>query len=212
MKAAIALSCCAGLLLVAVPAFAQQNLNEQDKSFIKATLDANLAQQKLGDLAQHQAQSPTVKAFGQWISADDQFANKRLEKLAGEIGDHQQPELTVKSQAAEKDLQNVKGSQFDQKYMKAEKQAIEKSVALFTSEEKSLQNDKLKDFAQGITPILEAHLNLAKALSANAPMASAEQAKPLTAASSAPSPQQQAANNKGGAPSFEKPSAAHATK
>ena len=115
MKAAIAMSCCAALLLVAVPAFAQQgNLNEQDKSFIKATLDANLAQQKLGDLAQHQAQSPTVKAFGQWISADDQFANKRLQKLAGEIGDHQQPELTVKSQAAEKDLQNVKGAQFDQ--------------------------------------------------------------------------------------------------
>ncbi len=138
MKAAIAMSCCAALLLVAVPAFAQLgNLNEQDKSFIKATLDANLAQQKLGDLAQHQAQSPTVKAFGQWISADDQFANKRLQKLAGEIGDHQQPELTVKSQAAEKDLQNVKGAQFDQKCMKAEKQAIEKSVALFTSEEKS---------------------------------------------------------------------------
>lgn len=181
MKSLLGAAAAATLLAVA-PAWAQssQSLSTQDRTFVKETESANLAQVKLGQMAEQKASKPAVQELGQWIATDDTLANKRLEAIAQKAGDHQQPTLTEKDKSLQKQLQGASGSQFDAQYLKAVDQAEKKGIAQFKSEAQSGKNAKLKTYAKNLTPVLEQHLGEAEELGSSASAASGSSAPPAS--------------------------------
>lgn len=171
-------------LLMAAPAWAQngQGLSTQDKTFVKETLAANLAQVKLGDLVEQKASKPAVKELGRWVSTDDGFANKRLMTLAKQAGDDQQPKLTEKDKDLQKQLKSASGSQFDTQYLKQLIQAEKTGIQQFMAEAQSGQDAKIKTYAGNLTPVLQQHLAEAQELSGVAPAASGTSMPPQNAA------------------------------
>lgn len=158
-------------LLLAAPAWAQNpqaenshRLSTQDQTFVKETLAANLAQVKLGRLAEQKAAKPEVNELGRWMSTDDGFANKRLMTLTKEAGGTEHAMLTEKDQDLQKQLKSASGSQFDDQYLKAVVQAEQKGIRQFKAEALSGQDPKIKAYAANLTPVLQQHLAEAQEL------------------------------------------------
>jgi putative membrane protein len=161
----------AALLVAALPfaAHAQEKDSKggsaTDAGFVTNASGAGLTEVELGKLAQTNAGSAKVKAFGQKMVEDHTKAGDELKSLAA--GDRGYATAESPPPANQKDIDALKrlnGAAFDKEFAKVMVADHEKAVAIFEVEAEKGSNKELQAFAKKTLPTLRDHLKMAREL------------------------------------------------
>jgi len=139
-------------------------LSRTDKMFVEKASTGGMVEVQEGQLAQNQAQSADVKAFGQHMVADHTEAGQKLKSIADAEGVPAPTDLDKVDQKQIDALQKKSGAGFDKQYVKGQLAAHQKTVALFQKEASSGSDPQLKQFASDTLPTLQHHLSDVEAL------------------------------------------------
>jgi putative membrane protein len=133
-----------------------------DEKFMKEAAAGNLAEVKLGELAQQQAASDSVKEFGKRMATDHQKAYDELKQLASQKGAAVPMTLDRSHQAVYDRLAKLNGAAFDRAYMKDMVKDHDKDVKAFQKEANSGKDADLKAWASQTLSTLKEHQDQAK--------------------------------------------------
>jgi putative membrane protein len=169
MKRMIAGVCC--LALCCLPLTAQKKAKMAagagmtDQQFVTFAAQTDMVEANLGQLAQTNASSQDVKDYAQNLVTDHTQDMGNLSTAA------QQANLTVPNAIDtmhNKEMigpfQKLKGKAFDRKYIAEMIAGHTKAIAVYKKESTSASNPQIQQYAQTALPVLEKHLDGAKAL------------------------------------------------
>ena len=169
-------------LLIAVPAVAsaqaqpRQDTAKESKSskmargderFLKDAAEGNLAEVKLGQLAEQRAASDSVKQFGKRMATDPQKAFDELKQLASQKGVQVPTDLDRSHQRLYDRLSKMNGADFDRAYMKEMVKDHDRDVKAFRREADSGKDGEVKSWAGKTLPTLQEHQQQAKQVHAS---------------------------------------------
>jgi putative membrane protein len=135
-------------------------------NFIKEAIQGNLAEVKMGQLAQQKGQSDEAKKFGQMLQKDHSDANTKAMAVAKQIGVTPPMEPNAEQKAMYDKLSKLSGLEFDRQFAKEMVEDHQKDIAAFQKE--SSMNDEAGKFAKDTLPTLQHHLQMAQSLDKNA--------------------------------------------
>jgi putative membrane protein len=152
-----------------------QPLSQQDKTFVQEAGAGNLAEADLGSLAMRKGAVLGFREFGRWMYTDHGLVGQNwLRAIVAAQGETLQPTLTAEQQQMRRKLEGVSGRQFDQEYIQAMITDHEKDIPKFQTEARDGQNPMIKNFAQNMVPVLQQHLEGARALAGKGGVAGGE--------------------------------------
>jgi putative membrane protein len=135
-----------------------------DTEFVQKAASGSMHEVALGRIATFSAMTDGVKKLGQMMEMDHSKAFEDLKKAAS-IAELSIPEAMNEKQQKEVDrFKNYKGTDFDREYVKHMISEHEGDLALFTRASKEAKSPAIKEFATKKLPIIQAHLNAARAL------------------------------------------------
>jgi putative membrane protein len=137
-----------------------------DRNFARAAVPGGLSEVELGRLAEQQAQSPEIRAFGQRMVSDHSNANTQLTRLAGQAGIPLPNTPDAEGQSMREQLKKLHGPTFDLTYIRGQISDHQRAVQLFEYEIGAGQDEALKGFASQALPILMQHLAMAQNVNA----------------------------------------------
>jgi putative membrane protein len=143
-------------------------LSSRDQKFITNAVGAGLVEVQLGRWAAQNGTSPEVKQFGKQMIEHHSKANTELMQLASSKG------LTLPTELDEKQLREVTkvsrltGADFDKAFSKKMLKDHEGAVSDFEKQSTNGDDADVKAFAAKALPTLQEHLQMARALPANA--------------------------------------------
>lgn len=158
----LSLAACAGLIASTAAAQSSANRMGSDNTFITKAAQGGAAEVELGKLADSNASSDKVKAFGRRMVADHSKANAELSNIASQKGVTVPSGLNAKDQATKDRLSKLNGAAFDRAYMEDMVKDHREDIAEFRKEANSGQDPDVKAFAQKTLPTLQEHLKLAE--------------------------------------------------
>jgi len=123
---------------------------------------SNMAEVDLGKLAQQNAESSEVKAFGERMITDHTKADDELKQVAAQQQVNLPPGLDSKFEVTRARLAKLHGHAFDEAYMRDMVTDHKKDVAEFKRESDTLKDPAVKKWAEETLPVLESHLQLAE--------------------------------------------------
>jgi putative membrane protein len=135
-----------------------------DKDFTKQAAEGDLAEVRLGQLAQDKGSSDAVKDFGKRMVAEHTKANEQLTSIATERNMEVPRELDKHNQKIYDQLSKLSGDEFDRAYAKDMVNDHRDNMDLFQREASGGQDGILKNFASSSLPTLQDHLKMAKDL------------------------------------------------
>jgi putative membrane protein len=145
------------------------------RSFAEQAMMANVAEIKLGELAQKKAQNAAVKDFAQMMVRDHTKAKNELKQAAKGIDEPKQ--LDAKHQALSDRLSKLSGAEFDREYMMAmvdghrevknmlEDHAKPGATATGTTGKTADNETAVNQWASKTLPAVEQHLQKAEQIS-----------------------------------------------
>lgn len=150
--------------------YGQQNTNaststmnkSSDVTFAKRANQADLAEVKMGELAQQKSSNSAVKQFGERMVTDHSKANTELKQAAAKDNITLPTSMNAKDRGTYDKLSKLSGSQFDRQYMKGQVSDHEKVISEFQKEANEGGNSNIKNFASETLPTLQEHLKLAR--------------------------------------------------
>ncbi len=165
-KKSLAALCAAAALSTYGAAAAQEVALAQDSPESKFLTDAvrgDLAEVKLGELAQQKGQSEGVKAFGEMLVEDHSKALKQTAELAKDL-DVIPPALPTAEQTEKHDaLARLSGAEFDRQFAAEMVKGHEEEIAKYRRQAES-GDSKVAELAEELLPTLEEHLAAAQRL------------------------------------------------
>jgi putative membrane protein len=165
-KKPLAALCAAAALSTYGAAAAQEVALAQDSPESKFLTDAvrgDLAEVKLGELAQQKGQSEGVKAFGEMLVEDHSKALKQTAELAKDL-DVIPPAQTTAEQTQKHDaLARLSGAEFDRQFAAEMVKGHEEEIAKYRRQAES-GDSKVAELAEELLPTLEEHLAAAQRL------------------------------------------------
>ncbi|RZJ10503.1 MAG: DUF4142 domain-containing protein [Rubrivivax sp.] len=147
-------------------------ISAEDRSFVMRAATGGMAEVQLGELAQRNGASSTVKQFGAQMVRDHGQANDELKRLASTKGVQLSTQLDPEHRALSERLQKLSGAEFDRAYIQAMRDAHVKDVSLFEQQAQAGRDSDLKAFAQKTLPTLRQHLQHVQGLAGPANAAS----------------------------------------
>jgi putative membrane protein len=166
MKRVLSALCC--LALCALPAIAQKKAagaTMTDQQFVNLAAQTDMVEANLGQLAQNVADKQEVKDYGQMLATDHTSDYNQLYAAA------QQASLTVPNaidaehnKAMIDPFQKLKGASFDRRFLAEMIAGHTKALAVYKKEADAAQNAGIRTYAQTALPVLQKHLDQAKAL------------------------------------------------
>jgi putative membrane protein len=157
------------LLAASATAFAQA---PNDAQIAHIVVTANTVDIEAGKLAEKQAKSPEVKAFGKQMVTDHSAVNKQATDLAKKLKVAPEDNPTSQSlksggDANVKKLKGLKGADFDKAYVDQE---VTYHQAVLDAIDKTLipnaKNPELKALIEKVRPAIDGHLQHAKMMQA----------------------------------------------
>src|SRR5687768_17341629 len=140
-----------------------QKASKLDQQFLSKAIQGDLAEVKIGSLAQEKGQSDEVKQFGKMLEQDHSAHLQKAEQTAEELGINASTELDAKSKATYDKLSTMSAAKFDAEFAKA--MVTDHKQALATYKLQSKRKGPLADFATETLPTLQEHLETAESLS-----------------------------------------------
>lgn len=135
-----------------------------DISFVHETLENNVAEVAMSQLAQTKSQSQDVQQFGQKMVQIRTQLSDQLKPVAKQLGvdDPKGPSKKQKQEIAK--LEQLSGPDFDSAYIQAMASEQKKSLKAFKEEETSTQNPGLEQAAKADEPTLSQHYEVLQKL------------------------------------------------
>jgi putative membrane protein len=163
-------------LVFAAPALAQAasqlsmptdqggRLAQQDKAFLDYAAQDNQAEIQLCLLAEKKAQNPAVKAFARLMVDDHVQVESQLAALVNAESVDVPNGIGEDSEKTMSQLEPLKGADFDREFLKDQIQDHSRDLQRFGKEKDSTQDADVKRFAALTMPVLQQHLDLARAV------------------------------------------------
>lgn len=141
-------------------ASAKQQLSQQDKMWITQAHQINLAEIKLGEMAQRKGHANAVREAGQTLESDHERLDSKLEPVAENLGISLPESPTLTQQAEAEMLSDKSGMAFDQAWVQTEISAHEKAITKTNKEISKGSSPKVQSLAKETLPVLEKHLHM----------------------------------------------------
>ena len=146
---------------------ASKQLSQEDSDFLKYAAEDNQAEIDLCILAEKKARSPAVKAFARLMVND----HVQIESQLAAVSESEKADLPdgigKEGQQTRARLEPLIGTEFEKAFMQAQIKDHTDDLKKFSHEQTSTQNRALRQYSAETRPLLEQHLNLAKAVSAS---------------------------------------------
>ncbi|HEY2397128.1 MAG TPA: DUF4142 domain-containing protein [Rudaea sp.] len=150
-------------LIAAMAAYASEPTNG-DIALVNAAVQGNLAEVELGKLAADRGNSPAIRSFAATMVTDQMTNNARLTAIA----QHENISLPMDPDAAHialsKDLANLRGEQFDRRYMQAMQEDQRRMLELLEAAQVDVGDERLRSFIKDTLPVVEEHARMADRL------------------------------------------------
>lgn len=138
--------------------------DKESIDFVTKAASGGMMEVQLGNLAQTNAKSQRVKDFGSMMVTDHTNANDELKGLASSNNITISSSLLPEHQKHVDIMGKMKGADFDKHYMDMMLDDHKKDIEEFKKEAGSSNNDVFKNFASKTLPVLQKHLDSAKAI------------------------------------------------
>ncbi len=146
-----------------------------DQHFIREAIQGNLAEVKVGNLAEEKGASQGVKDFGATLAKDHAAANDKVKQVAQSAGVTPPTEPNAKQKAMYKELSALSGEQFDRHFVQGMVKDHKEDIAKYEKEANG--SGAAADYAKQILPDLRKHLQTAQQLQQQLRSASAGTSK-----------------------------------
>jgi putative membrane protein len=133
------------------------------KHFIQESIEGNLAEVKIGDLAQHKGASQGVKDFGAALAKDHAGANEKAKQAAAALGVTPASAPNAKQKAMYMELSALSGEKFDQHFIKSMIKDHQEDISKYEQAANS-GSGPAADYAKAVLPDLRKHLEMAQSL------------------------------------------------
>lgn len=149
-------------ILFVIPAAAlaaSPQTSSQDRSWLIAAHQSNLAEISGGNLAAEKGHTDAVRKAGRMLTKDHAMLDSKLRPVAQELGVNLPAKPNAAQQQQAKELKSLSGTQFDQTWTHDQADGHVKAIE-FT--EREIQNGsvaQVKQLAQSTLPVLKKHLN-----------------------------------------------------
>lgn len=130
--------------------------------FAQKAAQDDIAEIKLGKLAQDKGSNPTVKDFGTRIVRDHTKNLDQLKAVAAKQNIQLPTEPNQTQMITYDKLSNLNSTQFDKMYARDMVKDHVKAVREFREEARGASNPGIKQYAQNSVPALETHLRMAR--------------------------------------------------
>jgi len=137
-----------------------QKMSRADQRFLKEAIEGDLAEVKMGELAQQKGQSDDVKQFGQMLQQDHGKHLQQAQQLAQQGGVTTPAQPTASQKKSYDKLSKMSGNQFDRQFARDMVADHKKDIAKYEKEAKG--KSSLAQFAQQTVPVLQKHLQMAQ--------------------------------------------------
>ena len=140
-------------------------LSSADRDFLTKAAMGGMAEVQLGELAQKNGSSESVKKFGARMAQDHGKAGEELRQVANAKGVQLPADVDNKQKNEMQRLQKLSGADFDREYMKHMVDDHKKDVSEFEKQAKSGRDEQVKGFAAKTLPTLQEHMKMAQTVS-----------------------------------------------
>lgn len=137
--------------------------NTRGDTFMEKAIQGNLAEIKVGQLAQQKGATESVRRFGAVLERDHSAANQEAMSAASSMGITPPGAPDAKEQVEYQRLASLSGRQFDHAFLKEMGRDHRKDIAEFKKEAK-VNKGPAGNYAKASLPTLEKHLRLAESL------------------------------------------------
>jgi len=139
-----------------------QKLDDQEVVFLQKAAQGQLAEIALGTLARKKASHKDVKEFGAEISEDHQYASQEVKELSASEGIYLPVQLDGEHKKQQQRLSHLSGKEFDAAFVAYLLKNHRRDLKEFEKNTAVLRNEKVRQWAEGILPILTVHLKKAE--------------------------------------------------
>ncbi len=133
-----------------------------DLNFAKKAAESDMAEVKLGQLAEQKGSVPSVKDFGKRMIADHSHNEHQLDTVATQDSISLPKQPTSADQKMYDALAKLSGPAFDRAYARDMVKEHTQDIAKFRQEAKNGRNAAVKQYAEQSLPVLQTHLQLAQ--------------------------------------------------
>jgi putative membrane protein len=144
-----------------------EEVNEQDRTFVRMASISNRAEIELGNLALSKAADASVRNFAQMMVTDHTTAQAQLRQTIDDI-DMQNASINdslgTTHVALRQRLMGLSGRGFDSVYMNSQVMMHMQSIALFQAEANGGASTSLRNYANSKLPNLQTHYNMADSI------------------------------------------------
>lgn len=148
------------LLVLPVTALAANpQVSSQDRSWLIAAHQGNLAEIASGNLAAEKGHTDAVHNAGRMLTRDHAELDSKLRPVARELGVKLPTRPNAEQQQEAKEFKSLSGTQFDQTWTHTEADGHVKTIELTEREIQSGAVPQVKQLAQSALPVLKKHLN-----------------------------------------------------
>jgi putative membrane protein len=135
-------------------------------NFAVNAANGGMMEVELGKIAEDNASSARVKAFGAMMVKDHSDANNNLKGIASSLNIALPDSVSKDSRKEIEDLKMKKGKEFDKAYVKMMVDDHKKDIAEFRKCADNCSDSTIKNFAYTTLPVLEKHLDSIQAIAA----------------------------------------------
>ncbi|HEY0434816.1 MAG TPA: DUF4142 domain-containing protein [Chitinophagaceae bacterium] len=140
------------------------SVDKSTSEFMTKVADVNMAEVKLGQMAQDKGTNQRVKDFGAMMVKDHNAASDELKSLAGRKNVTLPQTVSNDHQKKADDLNKKSGADFDKAYINAMVDGHQSTVNDFEKASKNTKDADVKAWADKMLPTLRMHLDSAKAI------------------------------------------------
>lgn len=141
-----------------------ESLNSDASDFMIKAASGGMMEVELGNIAQQNAGSARVKAFGAMMVRDHSKANDELKALATVKNIAIPSTLSEEHQKHVDEMKNMSGADFDKRYMEMMVDDHKEDIGLFEEASNEDKDADIKAFAAKTLPVLKVHADSAKAV------------------------------------------------
>lgn len=143
---------------------ANKPLKKDASRFMVDAAMVNMAEIKLGTIAEEKAQSSRIKNFASMIVSDHKKASDKLQSLAQSKQVALPDSLDRQHQSDANDLRMKEGDALDQKFIDDMVDGHKEAIKEFQKAAKNVDNKDVHDYIKDLLPDLNKHLDSAEAI------------------------------------------------
>lgn len=136
----------------------QQNLSSQDKMWVTKAHQTNLAEIKLGKMAQNKSQNTAVTSVGRDLVSDHSSLDSQIKMAARNMNISLPSQPSQQQQSMAQQLSQESGSQFNNDWVTKLIAGHRKAIQMTKQEIQNGSSMKIKNMANHALPILQEHL------------------------------------------------------